>query len=100
VEFVLALIGALLGAALTISGKQRYGAWVAVVTTISGALAAHVLAQRYEQLTINYRANADRLAGFVARWTAKNDASLAELVEPYEAVLLEENQGWIAGDRK
>ena len=40
IEFFLALLGALLGAALTITGKQAYGAWVAVITTISGSLAA------------------------------------------------------------
>ena len=96
-EFVLALIGALLGAALTITGKQAYGAWVAVITTVSGALAAHAMAQRYDQLTVSYRATADRLEGMVARWSAKNGARLADLVEPCEATLLEENQGWIAG---
>ena len=96
-EFILALIGASLGAALTITGKQAYGAWVAVITTVSGALAAHAVAQRYEQLTVSYRATADRLEGIVARWSAKNIASLADLAEPCEAVLLEENQGWIAG---
>ena len=96
-EFLLAVIGALSGAALTISGKQAYGAWVAVITTISSAFAAHVLAQRYDQVTISYRATADRLAGILLRWSAKDKAPLAELVLPTEAVLLEENQGWIAG---
>jgi len=96
-EFLLALIGALLGVTVTQTGKQEYGAWVAVITTISGALAAHVIAQRYEQLTISFRATADRLEGIVARWKARAGAGLAELVEPCEAVLLEENQGWIAG---
>jgi hypothetical protein len=35
VEFLLALIAALLGAALTMTGKQAYSAWVAVITTIT-----------------------------------------------------------------
>ncbi|HEV2992062.1 MAG TPA: DUF4231 domain-containing protein [Candidatus Angelobacter sp.] len=96
-EFLLAMIGALLGAALTISGKQANGAWVAVITTISSAFAAHTLAQRYDQLTISYRATADRLAGILGRWATKSSAPLAELVLPAEAILLEENQGWIAG---
>jgi hypothetical protein len=76
-EFLLALTGALLGAALTITGKQEYGAWVVVITTISGAVAVHALAQRYEQLIISYRATADRLTGIVARWNAKNSANTA-----------------------
>jgi SMODS and SLOG-associating 2TM effector domain 1/Protein of unknown function (DUF4231) len=96
-EFLLALAGALLSAALTVTGKQTYGAWVAVITTISGALAAHALAQRYEQLIVSYRAASDRLVGIVARWKARASATIAELVEPCEAALLEENQGWIAG---
>jgi SMODS and SLOG-associating 2TM effector domain 1/Protein of unknown function (DUF4231) len=96
-EFFLALTGALLSVTVTQTGKQEYGAWVAVITTISGALAAHVIAQRYEQLTISFRATADRLEGLVARWKARAGAGLAELVEPCEAVLLEESQGWIAG---
>lgn len=95
--FSLALIAALLGTALTMTGKQAYGAWVAVITTISGALVAHTLAQRYEQLIISFRATADRLASTVNRWGVKGTGSLPELVETCEAVLLEENQGWIAG---
>jgi len=96
-EFTLAILGALLGAAVTLTGTQTYGAWVAVITTITGALAAHALAQRYEQLTITYRATAQRLEGAVARWQAAASKNLSDLVESCENILLEENQGWIAG---
>jgi hypothetical protein len=96
-EFVLALIAAILGAAATAKEKREFGAWVAVITTIMGAIASHSLAQRYEQLTVSYRTAADRLEGIVGRWQGKPGASLAELVEPCEAALLEQNQGWIAG---
>ena len=94
-QFSLAVLGALLGAAVTMTGIQTYGAWVAVITTIGGALSAHVLAQKYEQLTISYRAAAQRLDGAVARWN--NASNLGDLVEACEKILLEENQGWIAG---
>jgi len=97
VELSLAVIAALLGAAVTMTEKQAYGAWVAVITTVSGAIASHALAQRYEQLVIVFRATADRLAVAQDRWSAKGGASVAELVESCEAVLFEENQGWIAG---
>jgi hypothetical protein len=70
---------------------------VAVITTISGALAAHALAQRYEQLTVSYRASAQRLESAVARWKAGGSADVGDLVEACENILLEENQGWIAG---
>jgi hypothetical protein len=93
----LAILGALLGAAVTLTGTQTYGAWVAVITTITGALTAHALAQRYERLTISYRATAERLDGAVARWQAGGAKNLSDLVEPCENILLEENQGWIAG---
>jgi len=95
-QFVLAVVGTLLGAALTMTGKQAYGAWVAVITTVIAALAAHAAAQRYEQLVVTYRATADRLQGLAARFqSAKGDPR--ELIERCEAILLEENQGWIAG---
>lgn len=96
-QFLLAILGALLGAAVTIKGTQTYGAWVAVITTISGAIAAHALAQRYEQLTISYRATAQRLQSAVDRWKATPGGNLGDLVEACENILLEENQGWIAG---
>lgn len=96
-EFGLAILGALLGAGLTITGKQGYGAWVAVITTITAAIAAHALAQRYDQIVVSYRATADRLTGIVLVWRARKSSNVAELVEACEAVLLEENQGWIAG---
>jgi hypothetical protein len=96
-EFFLAVIAALLSAAVTLTETQQYGAWVAVITTVSGAVAAHLMAQRYEQLTITYRATADRLESVKDRWYAKGAVNLADLVESCEAVLFEENQGWIAG---
>ena len=96
-QLVLAILGALLGAAVTMTGTQTYGAWVAVLTTISGVLAAHALAQRYEQLTISYRAAAQRLQSAVGRWKAADGGNPGDLVEVCENILLEENQGWIAG---
>jgi hypothetical protein len=91
-----AIVAALLGAASTIIGRQAYGAWVAVITTIIGAVASHALVQRYEQLASSYRATADRLQGIVARYRASN-GTLDELVQQAEAALFEQNQGWIAG---
>jgi hypothetical protein len=98
-QFWLTVLGALLGAAVTVAGtqSQRYGAWVAVITTISAALAAHALAQRYEQLTISYRAAAQSLESAVERWKAAGASNLNDLVEACENILLAENQGWIAG---
>jgi uncharacterized membrane protein YhaH (DUF805 family) len=96
-EFWLAVAAVLLSVAATATGKQGYGPWVAVITTITGAFGAHVLAQRYEQLTVSYRATADRLVGILGRWEARPQPTLPDLVEAVESVLGEENQAWIAG---
>jgi hypothetical protein len=96
VEYSLAIAGALSGVALTFTHNQAFGAWVAVITTISGAVAAYVMAERYEQITISYRTTADRLTSILGRWIA-TPGELSQLVEQVEATLLEENQAWIAG---
>lgn len=96
-EFWLAVAAVLLSVAATATGNQGYGPWVAVITTITGALGAHLLAQRYEQLTVSYRATADRLAGILGRWEARPQPMLCDLVEAVESALSEENQTWIAG---
>ena len=96
IEFFLAIAAALLGVTATTAGNQKIGPWVAVITTVGGALGAHVLAQRYEQLTVTYRATADRLSGILGRWSAKQ-GNLPQLAEQTEAALMEENQAWIAG---
>ena len=94
-EFGLTLLGAFLGVGLTINLKQAFGGWLAVVTTIAGALAAHAVAQRYDQLIESYRVTAERLEAVVARWIA--NGRTGPLVVPCEAILSEENQSWIAG---
>jgi hypothetical protein len=96
VEVSLAIVGALLGVFLTETHNQAFGAWVAVVTTIGGSVGAYILAERYDQLMISYRATADRLTGILGRWRSTR-GPLGDLVEAVEPVLLEENQGWIAG---
>jgi SMODS and SLOG-associating 2TM effector domain 1/Protein of unknown function (DUF4231) len=95
-EFALTLLGALLGAALTTSGNQGYGAWVAVITTVMGALGAHVAAQRYNELIISYRSVADQLEGILGRWRA-SAKPLRRLAETCEALLETENQSWVGG---
>ncbi len=94
-EYILAITGALLGAALTVTHKQAFGSWVAVITTVSGVVTAHVMAERYNQTTISYRSTADRLTGILGRWRAMR-GPFGDLVEQVEATLMEENRAWIA----
>jgi hypothetical protein len=96
VEYFLAIAGALLVAALTFTHTQAFGAWVAVLTTVSVAVGADTLAERYAQLTIEYRAMPDRLTRILGRWRA-NRGTVDQLVEQMEATLLQEYQSWVAG---
>jgi hypothetical protein len=96
VEYFLAIAGALLAAALAFTHHQADAAWVAVVTTISVAVGADALAERYAQLTVGYRSMPNRLTRILGRWRA-NHGTLDVLVEQVETALIEENQGWVAG---
>jgi SMODS and SLOG-associating 2TM effector domain 1/SMODS and SLOG-associating 2TM effector domain 3 len=95
-EYILAIVGALLAAALTFTHNLAYGAWVAVVATLSIAVGADVLAWRYAQLIVGYRTMQVRLINIVGRWRA-NHGTLDQLVEHVEATLLEQSQAWVAG---
>ncbi|MGH8510764.1 MAG: hypothetical protein ACREUD_07450 [Gammaproteobacteria bacterium] len=47
---------------------QGLAAWVAVLTTMAGALGAHIEAARFDQLAIGYRATAARLEALRDEW--------------------------------
>jgi hypothetical protein len=94
VQFILALVSAGMGAIAASMSDRSPAAWVAVITTMLSALGSYLLAQRYEQLIITYRATAERLESIRVRWS-----SFDELVEQCESALAQENQGWMtSGD--
>jgi hypothetical protein len=95
-QFALALASAIAGTILASMPDKTLLAWVAVLTTVLGALSSHLLAQRYEQLTISYRATADRLEGVRDRW-CDGRSSFEQLVSQCESTLAQENQAWITG---
>ena len=95
VEYLLAIAGALLAAALTFTHNQAYGAWVAVVTTMCVSVGPDLLAERFAQITVSYRALPDRLTSILGRWRA-NHGSLDQLVEQVEATLVKQSQAWVA----
>jgi hypothetical protein len=73
----------------------------AVLTTISGAILAHVEAQRYDQVVSQYRATARRLRNAIA--TAPPPESFAvpskewsAFVVKCEGILAAENNSWLA----
>jgi hypothetical protein len=98
-ESFVAIAGALLAVALTFTHNQSYLGWVAVLTTIAGAVGSDTLAERYAQLIVEYQAMPARLTRIVGRWRA-NCGTLDQLVEEVEAALLQEHHAWIAGPQE
>jgi hypothetical protein len=96
IEVTLALVAAALGASAAIS--PNLGAWAAVVTTASGAVAAHIAAERYEYLWVEYSRTASELRRLVDRRTAADGRPLSdvELVAACEQVISVQNQAWMA----
>jgi hypothetical protein len=99
VEFGLSIGGAALGGVAAATGIAGVGVWVAVVTTVSGAVAAHVAANRYQFLVLSYRAAARRLRSLERAWRAGSTppADPAALVRDCEEVIARQNDSWMAG---
>jgi hypothetical protein len=96
-EVALALLAAALGAVTAAVGRSSFAPWIAVVTTVTTALAVHVAATRYEYQLIEFLRTADRLDQL--RSTAASGASADELdalAVSAESVISIENQGWMA----
>jgi hypothetical protein len=94
-EFTLSLGGALLAVVAAVSGVASVGVWVAVVTTVAGAVTAHVGAARYQFLALSYRAAARRLRSLEHAWRAGTGANT--LVRDCEEAIARQNDSWMAG---
>ena len=106
-ELMLALAATVITAAagLGIASREVFGfkfdlvAITAVLTTIAGAVLAHIEASRYDFLVTTYRATARRLQGELARDDDPNGMSTenwSALVQRCESILSEENTSWAA----
>ena len=98
-EFVLAALATVLTAVAGAFGKiplagvsVDFAAWTAVLTTIGGAILAHVEASRYDYLAVTYLATARRLQdlrnGPRAAWS--------DFVNSCESIIGAESTSWIA----
>ena len=97
---------AVLGAIGAIWGGGAVEAWVAVVGTITAAIGAFALGQRFQRLAATYHVTADRLAIRLALWEVSKAAQLhpeAEnpdedraLVLDAESIMAAENEAWLA----
>jgi hypothetical protein len=99
-EFVLALAATLITAIASVTGKSTYifgiqfdvAALTAVLTTVAGAVLAHVEASRFDFLVTAYLATARRLEDRKAE--VQQPAS--SFVNDCESIISTENNSWIA----
>jgi hypothetical protein len=105
IEFALALAATLITAVIGVASKEAmpfhfdFVALAAVVTTISGAIVAHVEASRYKFLVTTYRATARHLNNELANITepfVAPSAAWSDFVNRCETIIGEENGSWLA----
>jgi Zn-dependent protease with chaperone function len=98
IELILAAAATLITAIAGIAGKSILGipfdaaAFTAVLTTLAGAVLAHVEASRYDFLVMAYRATARRLEDRRNR----SQQPWSDFVNDCENILSAENTSWIA----
>jgi hypothetical protein len=100
----LSLILGALAVVLGVLGTTRYGwlaGWVAVISTITAAIAARQYAGRYQFLIVSYQATAERLKWLKTQWeiSRKTDADVDErnkFITACEETISIENSAWMA----
>ena len=105
IEFLLSLLATIIAAVVGILGKEVLGfkfdfvAMTSVLTTVAGAVLAHIEAARYDFLVATYRTTARRLANELAE-VDDVDAMTIEgwsaFVNRCEAIICEENSSWMS----
>ena len=101
VSFLLGVAGVILGGFAAFQPDEALtAAWVGVVSTISGALAAYLYAGRFEYLSTSYDLTARRLEWLIDDWLRhkrKNpDASPNGFILGCEQAISIENSAWVA----
>ena len=89
-----------LAAVLGVLGKWT-GAWVAVITTVTTAVAAYLYANRYQYLIISYQATARQLEFLKHQWVVngapEQDPSMRnQFLQACEEAISIENNAWMA----
>ena len=104
-EFALSLLATILTAVIGVAGKEVLGvkfdfiSITAVLTTMAGAILAHIEASRYEFLITMYRSAARRLTkelSNVRDFEALSPAEWSAFVTKCESIISQENSAWIA----
>jgi hypothetical protein len=101
-ELALTVAAAILGAFAAILEGAAVAAWVAALTTLTAAVAAHIEASRYEHLIVTYRGTAQRLEALRDRWRDELEGrpvtaeQTSAFVKSCEDAISVENEGWMA----
>jgi hypothetical protein len=104
-EFSLSLAATVLTMLVSVAGKNLLGfpfdftALTAVLTTVAGAIIAHIEASRFEFLTVSYRATARQLQSELVvqgQPLSLPSAAWSDFVHRCETILANENAAWIA----
>jgi hypothetical protein len=96
VEIALSAASAAIAAVAVSAPGTSLTPWIAVITTITAALAVHVAATRYEYQRMEYLRTADRLEQLKARaGSSTSPEELDDLVLAAESVISVENQAWM-----
>jgi hypothetical protein len=98
VEICLTAFAAVLAVLAGFYPHAGLSAWVAVVTTIGAAVAAHAAAQRYEYQQIEFARTADQLETLRTSYEIgpHDDEAEDRFVEECERVISIQNEGWMA----
>jgi len=104
-EFGLSIAATIATAIVAVAGKDPAGlgfdfiALTAVLTTVAGAILAHIEASRYEFFVTSYRAAARRLRNELAsavQIPAAPSTEWSAFVTRCETIISEENNNWVA----
>ena len=96
---ILGALAAVLGIVATTYASVA--GWVAVIGTITAAIAARQYAGRYQFLIVSYRAAAEKLEGLKARWEVERKiqagaAADQKFIQACEQAISTENSAWMA----
>jgi hypothetical protein len=103
VQSALLYLSAALGALATFAPNVGLGAWVSVLTTVTGAFGAFIEASRYDHLAVSYRTTALRLQSLRDEWTdtlskqTPTPEEQSRFVDRCEQAISVENEAWMAG---
>jgi hypothetical protein len=95
-EGALAVAAVVLAALGGIVAEDALAVWVPVVTTVTGAVAAHAAAERYEYLLVEYLRTAHALTRLRDRQGTARSLTDEELIRRAEGIMSAQNAAWLA----